>query len=295
MRALRAPLFAATAGAALLSCAPTRTAPAERTGVDGPTTVFFDDFDGPALDRSKWQVEVWGTTVNDEQQAYVDAPETIAIVRGTEAEGASNGALAITARYRPGFTVPEGRKFDFISGRVNTQGKVEISYGTLAARMKLPAGSGLWPAFWALGTGDWPATGEIDIMENVGEPDWASVALHGPGYSGDTPLFNRLYFPPGRDATAWHVYAVEWTRDSLVFRIDDVIAYRATRPMIENYGRWAYDNPKFLILNLALGGAYPLKTNGVRAPYVGIPEPTVQLIRDGRARVLVDWVRITRR
>jgi beta-glucanase (GH16 family) len=293
MRVLRASLFAA-AGAGLLACSAPRTVPAERAAVAGQTVVFLDDFDGPALDRSKWSVEVWGTTVNDEQQAYVDDTATISIVRGAEADGASNGALAITARYRPGFTVPEGRTFDFVSGRMITRGKVEVTYGTLAARMKLPAGTGLWPAFWALGTGDWPETGEIDIMENVGEPDWASVALHGPGYSGDTPLFDRLYFPPGRDATGWHVYAVDWTPDSLVFRFDDQVVYRATRPMVEHYGRWAYDNPKYLILNLALGGAFPLKVNGVRSPYVGLPESTVQVIRAGRARVLVDWVRVTR-
>ena len=267
-----------------------------RAGARAPAAgdvVFFDDFDGPALDQSKWGVEVWRTTVNDEQQAYVDEPGTIALVRGIEAEGAANGALVIRAQHRPGVPM-EGFTLDFVSGRLDTRGKMEFAYGTAAARIKLTAGAGLWPAFWALGTGDWPATGEIDIMENVGEPDWASVALHGPGYSGDTPLFNRLYFPPAHDATAWHVYSVEWRPDGLTFRVDDAVAYRATRPMVEHYGRWSYDNPKFLILNLALGGAYPLKTNGVRTPYPGLPAETVQLIKDGRARMLVDWVRVTR-
>jgi beta-glucanase (GH16 family) len=211
-----------------------------------------------------------------------------------EAAGAHDGALVIQARYRPGFVTPEGRKFDFISGRINTRKKVEFAYGTAAARIKLSAGSGLWPAFWALGNGDWPDTGEIDIMEYVGEPDWTSVALHGPGYSGETPLVNKAYFHRGHDATDWHVYAVDWTPDGFVFKIDDVLVYRATRPMIEHYGRWAYDNPKFLILNLALGGAYPIKTNGVKAPYPGIPEATVAAIKAGNARMLVDWVRITK-
>ena len=64
--------------------------------------------------------------------------------------------------------------------------------------------------------------------------------------------------------------------------------------MVEHYGRWAYDNPKFLIVNLALGGAYPLKTNGATSPYSGMPESTVQLVKDGGAKVLVDWVRVTR-
>jgi len=269
---------------------PSSPQPSTRDG----EVVFFDDFATPALDRTKWNVEVRSATVNDELQAYVDTPETIYIDRGADAAGAMNGALVIKGLYRPGNATDNGRRLDFMSGHLDTRGKLEFTYGTAAARMKLAAGPGLWPAFWALGTGDWPATGEIDVMENVGQPDWASVALHGPGYSGDTPLFNRFYFPAGSDATGWHVYSVGWWRDSLVFRIDDAIVYRATRPMVEHYGRWAYDNPKFLIVNLALGGAYPLKTNGATSPYSGMPESTVQLVKDGGAKVLVDWVRVTR-
>ena len=280
--------------AAVVSCA----------GPGGPSSVpreaatrlvFADEFSAPVLDRAKWTVEVRATTVNDEQQAYVDEPDVVYVARGAEAEGADGGALVIRPRFRPGAVATDRMRLDFVSGHLDTRGKMEFAYGTAAARIKLPAGPGFWPAFWALGTGDWPATGEIDVMENVGEPDWASVALHGPGYSGDTPLINRLYFPRDSDATAWHVYAVDWTPDSLVFRIDGAVAYRATRPMIEHYGRWAYDNPKYLILNFALGGAYPFKTNGVRQPYLGLPAGTVELIKAGRARMLVDWVRVTGR
>src|SRR5258708_16026206 len=128
---------------------------------------------------------------------------------------------------------------------------MEFLYGSAAARIKLPAGPGLWPAFWALGSSKtWPDSGEIDIMEYIGEADWTSVALHGPGYSGETPLVNKVYFPRGKDATDWHVYSVDWTPSGFVFKVDDVIMYRATRPMIEHYGHWAYDNPKLLIVNL---------------------------------------------
>ncbi len=275
--------------ASFLSVVPTLARPAKQAA----NTLFFDDFSGPTLDRTKWNVRVTGETVNDEQQAYVDSPDTVRLVRGAEAEGAQNGAIVIQPRFRPGFRTPEGRKFDFVSGRMDTKGKFEFTYGTAAARMKLPAGEGFWPAFWALGNGDWPDTGEIDIMENVGEPDWTSVALHGPKYFGETPLVNRVYFPPGRDITGWHVYSVDWTRDALVFRIDGALAYRATRPMVEHFGRWAFDNPKYLILNLAIGGAYPEKTSGVRKPYFGLPQKTVDLIKSGAPRVMVDWVRVT--
>jgi beta-glucanase (GH16 family) len=146
-------------------------------------SIFSDEFSGRELDRSKWNVVITGETVNDEQQAYVDSPETITIVQ--DASGADAGALAIRTLYRPQFTTPEGRKFDFVSGRLDTRSKFDFTYGTASARVKLTAGAGLWPAFWALGKGEWPETGEMDILENVGDPAWINFALHGPKYSGE--------------------------------------------------------------------------------------------------------------
>ena len=105
--------------------------------------------------------------MNNEQQAYVDS---------------SGGAVGERRRTDDPPALPrrdsrsaQGRAFDFISGRIDTRSKVTFTYGTAAARMKLAAGAGLWPAFWALGDGRWPDTGEIDIMENVGDPAWTSV------------------------------------------------------------------------------------------------------------------------
>lgn len=249
-------------------------------------TIFADEFSGTELNRAHWNVIVTGRTVNNEQQAYVDSPDVLSV---------RDGAVVIRPRFRQGFKTPEGRSFDFISGRIESRSKVTFTYGTAAARMKLPAGAGLWPAFWALGDGRWPEIGEIDIMENVGDASWTSVALHGPGYSGDTPLVKRSPFSGGDDATGWHVYAVDWTPDLLVFKRDDREVYRATRAMVEAHGRWAFDNPKYLILNLALGGSYPKGVNGATTPYPGLPEATVQSIRKDEPRVLVDWVRITGR
>jgi beta-glucanase (GH16 family) len=143
--------------------------------------------------------------------------------------------------------------------------------------MKLAAGAGLWPAFWALGDGRWPDTGEIDIMENVGDPAWTSVALHGPGYFGNTPLVMRAPFTGPSTATDWHVYAVDWTPDALVFTVDEREVYRVTRAMVEAHGRWAFDNPKHLILNLALGGNYPAKVNA-RPRHPGLSEAAVRSI-----------------
>jgi len=274
---------------------PTAT-PRLTAAVQTPTsTSFFDDFSGSDINRAVWNVIVTGRTVNNEQQAYVDSPDTLSLVSGAAAAGASNGALAVRARYRPGFKTPEGRAFDFTSGRMDTRGKMTFTYGTVAARIKLTAGPGLWPAFWALGDGPWPATGEMDILENVGERDWTNVALHGPGYSGNTPLVSRRPFVPPDDITAWHVYSVDWTPDELVFKVDDHTFYDVTKSKVESYGRWAYDNPKFLIVNLAIGGQYPQSVNKATVPYAGVPQATVDLIKADKALMLVDWIRITGR
>jgi beta-glucanase (GH16 family) len=254
--------------------------------------LFYDDFRLRELDRTKWNVRTTGKVYNQEQQAYVDSPETIYIASAEEAPGAEGGALVLHARYRPGFVTCEGDQFDFISGRIDTREKFDFAYGTAAARIMLPSGAGLWPAFWLMGNGPWPTVGEIDIMEYVGEPDWVSSALHGPGYSGEAGLVNKRFFSTADDATAWHVYAVDWTPDKLIFKVDGLTIYRVTRPMTAFFGPWVFDEKKYLILNLALGGTYPFKTNGIRSPYYGIPENTAQGIKDGTARVLINWVKV---
>jgi beta-glucanase (GH16 family) len=255
--------------------------------------LFFDDFSLGELDRTKWNVRTTGKIYNDEQQAYVDSPETIYIAPNEEKPELKNGCLVIHPRHRPGFVTPEGDRFDFISGRIDTRGKFDFSYGTAAARIKLSSGAGLWPAFWLMGHGAWPDTGEIDIMEYVGEPDWISAALHGPGYSGEAGLVNKLFFQTAEDATGWHVYALDWTPDTLIFKVDGKIIYRVTRPMTAFFGPWVFDNHKFLILNCALGGTYPFKTNGVETPYYGLPEPTVQMIKENQLKLIVDWVKVS--
>jgi len=248
-------------------------------------TVFYESFNTNKLDRTKWNVEVTGRTVNNEQQAYVDSSIVLAQV---------NGSLVIKPVFAVGYTSQQQKKYDFLSGRINTRGKFEFTYGTVSARIKMPAGAGLWPAFWALGEGKWPDTGEIDMMENIGDSSWVSHALHGPGYSGNTPITHRSKFAAGADITQWHIYAVTWTTDSLTFSIDDNVTYTVTRAMIEKYGKWAYDNPKFIILNFALGGGYPNGVNKVTVPYFGLPQSTVDKIKAGQAAMLVDWVLVTK-
>lgn len=278
----------ALAASALAACL--AAMPASAHEPTGRTLLWADEFNEAELDRDNWNVIGTDFWVNNEQQAYVDAPEVLSIVEG--AEGADGGALMLRPVYAPGIDPHPDRKADFLSGRIESQGKFDFTHGRAEARIKLPDAEGVWPAWWLLGNDMWPDTGEIDIMEYVGEKDWIGVALHGPGYSGETPLVNKYFFADGEDVTGWHVYAVEWKKDELLFQVDGRTVYRVTRPMVENYGEWSYDNPKYLILNFALGGAYPFKTNGVEEPYNGLPQATVDEIKAGNVAMLVDWVRV---
>ncbi|MBY6216860.1 family 16 glycosylhydrolase [Qipengyuania aquimaris] len=252
--------------------------------------LFADEFHAGSLDRDKWIVIGTDFWVNNEQQAYIDDPSTIAFKDGVE--GADGGVLVLKPVFRPGFDPKKERNAPFVSGRIESQGKFDFTHGRAEARIKLPDNVGVWPAFWLLGNGKWPDTGEIDIMEYVGEKDWIGVALHGPGYSGETPIVNKFFFPEGLDVTDWHTYSVEWTDQKVDFMVDGHVLYRATKPMVENYGDWRFDNDKYLILNFAMGGAYPFKTNGIEKPYNGIPQETVDAVKRGEVEMLVDWVRV---
>jgi len=259
----------------------------------GGKVIFWDDFSGNKLDRSKWTAEVTGSHVNDELQAYVDSASVISFVKGAAAEGASNGALVLSPKYLPGFKTADGQNFDFISGRLNTKDKFDFTYGKAEARIKMVAGSGLWPAWWMLGYPSWPSGGETDIMEFIGEGDWISSAIHGPNYFGETPFVNRLYFDKKNDASQWHVYAVEWTPERLVFKCDGVTVMRVTKTMAQHYGKWVFTGKQFLILNFAVGGIYPFKVNGIKKPYYGLSEQALELIKKRKAKMMVDWVKVT--
>lgn len=255
--------------------------------------IFFDDFTLPELDRSIWNVEVTGQIYNNEQQAYIDSAETLYI--NPEGPDQARGVLVIHPRYRKGYTTPEGSAFDFISARIHTRGKLDFTYGSVSARICLPSGAGLWPAFWMLGSSsEWPACGELDIMEYVGEEDWISVAIHGPNYYGETPLVNKKFFSDPAAVHAWHVYSMDWKPDCVCFKVDNELVYRVTRPMIDFYGDWVFDQAHYMLLNFALGGVYPFKTNGIETPYYGLPKETVHAIQRDEIKLLVDWVKVTR-
>ena len=270
------------------------TAPQSIAAAPSEELIFADDFDGGSLDRSKWNVVGPTFWVNEEEQAYIDAPRTIAFSAAGSVDGAADGVLRLQPRFEEGFETPTGRKADFVSGRITTEEKFDFTYGRAVARIRMPDATGVWPAFWLLGNGQWPDTGEIDIMEYVGEADWTGVALHGPGYSGETPLVNKYFFEPGTDVTDWHEYEVDWNAERILFKVDGRLTYRVTRPMVENYGEWRFDTPKHIILNFAVGGVYPFKTNGISEPYKGLPAATVERIKAGELAMEVDWVRVYR-
>jgi ribosomal protein L3 len=173
-------------------------------------------------------VIITGDHFNDELQAYIDSASTLFI---------ENGSLVFRPQYSPGFITKDGKHFDFTSARITTQNKFDFAYGTAEAKIKLTKGSGLWPAWWMLGNQIWPTTGEVDIMENTGESDWANAAVHGPGYSGETPFVNRQYFNASNDVTNWHVYAVDWSPTEMIFKYDGVTMFRVTKTMINHYAK----------------------------------------------------------
>lgn len=282
-------LTALAASALMLSSCATMSA-GSATG--GESLVFSDEFDAGSLDTSKWSAVGPTFWVNQEEQAYVDSPETIRFLPAGAVSGAEGGVLVLQPRFSEGFETPDGRKADFVSGRITTADKFDFTHGRAVARIRMPDATGVWPAFWLLGYGQWPSGGEIDIMEYVGEAEWTAVALHGTGYSGDTPLVKRYPFPAGTDVTDWHEYEADWNTDRIIFKVDGNPFYTVTRAMVEEHGPWRFDTPQHVILNFAVGGNYPFNVNHISEPYRGLPEETVARIKQDELMMEVDWVRV---
>lgn len=145
---------------------------------------------------------------------------------------------------------------NYTSGRITTQNIYNFTHGRIDARAKLPSGGGVWPAIWMLGsnfgTVGWPACGEIDIMEYVGNnPGKISSALHTPSSFGAT--INYKATPISNETTEFHIFSAIWTKDNITFLLDDV-EYYTYNPSVKNDQTWPFNNDHFIILNLALGG-----------------------------------------
>jgi beta-glucanase (GH16 family) len=259
------------------------------TGIDGSSALpgwvltWSDEFDGPdgsAVDPTKWVHDVggsgWG---NQELEYYTDGTKNAVVMGGNLVITATTaGASSYNCSY------PSSGPCQYTSARLLTQNKFSQQYGRIEARIQIPEGQGLWPAFWMLGTdintNGWPTCGEIDIMENIGkEPSTNNGSLHMPaaGTSNDDDL-TGTYSLPGNAKLGddFHTYAIEWSAAAIKFYVDDNL-YETQTPSTATGRTWKFDHPFFILLNVAVGGQWP-----------GAPDSTTNFPQTMK----VDWVRV---
>ena len=233
--------------------------------------VWSDEFDGSAgelPDPGNWVFDV-GTGWGNEQLEYdTDRAENVS----TDGDG----NLAIIAR-RESFAGSA-----FTSGRITTKGLFDQAYGRFEARIKMPYGPGIWPAFWLLGSDidqvSWPQCGEIDVMELRGqEPHIIHGSVHGPGYSGGGAITKSFGLTNDRFDKDFHLFAIEWGENYIDYFVDGQPYFRITPDDVP--GEWVYDHPFHIILNVAVGGNY-----------VGFPTSETNFPQT----MLVDYVRVYR-
>ena len=207
--------------------------------------IWSDEFDGTVLNLDNWTYELgdgcpnlcgWG---NNELQEYTDDNHRL-----------ENGMLIISAK--------KGSNSNYTSSRIITKGKKEFQYGRIEARVKVPSGAGMWPAFWALGndieTNSWPNCGEIDIVEYVGKnPGQIFTSVHTPSSYGNT--VNSMITNVPNVEEDFHNYAVEWNENFIDFFFDDIRVYTYF-VQTKNQNTWPFNKPFFLIINLAVGGNF---------------------------------------
>jgi len=201
--------------------------------------VWQEEFKSDKLDESVWNFELgaggWG---NNERQFYTKGNHKL-----------QGGNLIITAK-------KEGEKYT--STRITTKTKKEFKYGRIEARAKLPTGQGIWPAFWMLGSNisevGWPKSGEIDILEYVGkEPHTVYNTLHTQDSHGNSVNSKKTIFETIEQG--FHVYAIDWTKEKIDFSVDDKVIY-TFNPAEKNENTWPFDQPFFVIVNMAIGGNF---------------------------------------
>jgi len=241
--------------------------------------LWSDEFDGDELDYMKWNKLSWRPGwVNNELQAYTERDTNIFL---------ENGYLVLQGLIDPGYSGIDytGNNYntDYTSGRINTDNKFSTTYGKFDIRAKLPKGKGSWPAIWMLGESissiGWPDCGEIDIMEHVG---YDEGMIHGSVHTED---YNHMYNTQKSGSKyienvtdAFHVYSLEWSPFYLRYLIDDEPFFFVYNDSNGDNGRWPFDDPHYIILNLAIGGDWG-GVQGVSAS-------------DFPMRMMVDYVRV---
>jgi beta-glucanase (GH16 family) len=243
--------------------------------------VWSDEFngtDGSSPDASKWTSDTgvggngWG---NNELETYTNRTKNAQI---------QGGNLVITAVKETYADPSDGVTRNYTSARLKTQGLFSQAYGRFEARIKVPAGQGMWPAFWMLGNDitsvGWPKCGEVDIMENIGkEPATVHGSLHGPSTIGQTSDATASFsLPAGQKfADDFHLYAAEWEPGTIRFYVDSTLYATFNSSHWPAGGTWVFDHPFFIILNVAVGGSWP-----------GSPDNSTVFPR----QMLVDYVRV---
>jgi beta-glucanase (GH16 family) len=244
--------------------------------------VWSDEFNGANgsdVDPTKWVHVVSGNGNGNQELEYYTAGPANAYQSGGYLHIVADtaGASAYSCWYG---------QCQYTSGKIVTKADGQAAlyqkqYGRFAARMKVPGGQGMWPAFWMLGvnidTVSWPTCGEIDAMENIGKaPATVYGTLHGPDASkNNVSLGGNTMISAGALSDDFHEYAVEWQAGQVVFLLDDVPYFTGAQAQFT--GTWVFDQPFYLILNLAIGGGWP-----------GSPDATTVF----PAELLVDWVRV---
>ena len=228
----------------------------------------FNGATGAAIDSSKWTYDVGGNGWGNSELEYYTSGAANASLDG-------NGNLVITAKQQ------SMNGMNYTSARIKTQGLISWTYGRIEARIKIPKGQGMWPAFWLLGTdissNPWPACGEIDVVENIGkEPNIIHGSMHGPGYSGGSgPTAQTSLSAPVGDA--FHIFAIEWEQNVIRWYVDNTLYSTKTPSNIPTGANWVYAHPFFIILNVAVGGTWP-----------GNPDSSTVFPQ----QMLVDYVRV---
>jgi beta-glucanase (GH16 family) len=270
----------ARAAVAVITLAAALTLPAQSDPAEAAIggISWQDEFNAPAgapVDQGKWRFDIGGSGWGNNEQQYYTNSTSNAVHDG-------QGNLVITARKEnpANYQCHYGR-CEYTSARLLTSATFNQAYGRFEARIKIPRGQGIWPAFWMLGNDigsvGWPNSGEIDIMENIGrEPNTVYGTIHGPGYSGSGGISgSRTLGQPLADG--FHTYRVDWEPNSIIWYLDGV-EYHRVDPTRLGGNRWVFDHPFFMILNVAVGGYWP-----------GYPDGSTQFPQ----QMLVDYVRVS--
>jgi beta-glucanase (GH16 family) len=234
-----------------IGCNPDET----QTVAEFKNLVLSDEFDADnKINADIWTFDIgtgsngWG---NNEEQFYTNRLENVSV---------QNGILIIKALKE------DYNGSEYTSSKILTKGLKEQAYGRFEARIQLPTGQGMWPAFWLLGAncGDgtadtqvWPNCGEIDIMEYRGQdPTVVHGSVHGPGYAAGTAITKSYALENDRFDTGFHVFGIEWAPEYINYYVDDVLYNQITRQQVEEKGTWVFDQPFYIIINLAVGGNF---------------------------------------